>query len=89
MAYTVSIRKQTVHGNQRSVQLLITADAATQTVQTGLQYIDAHAVGAQSLSTAAIKVFANAGAEGTSTAGALGISGCVNGDSFFVTVFGR
>lgn len=87
MAYTV-VKTSTVFGNERVVHLDITADSATQTIETGLKYITAHAVGAQSLSTAGIKIYQNVGAGGTAAAGSLGISGCVNGDEFFVTVFG-
>lgn len=88
MAFTVT-KTISAFGNERVVHLAITADAATQTVDAGLKYIVAHSVGIQSCSTAAIKVWANSGAGGTSTAGSLGISGCASGDQFFVTVYGR
>lgn len=87
MAYTVS-SVHSVHGNDRTVHLDITADAATQTIETGLSRIYAHSVGAQSLSTGAIKVYANSNASGVQSMGVLGISGCAAGDEFYVTVFG-
>ncbi len=89
MAWTVSVNEKTVFGNKKCHVLSCTADAATQTVDTGLAVIDWFSVGPQSFSTAAVKIYANKGAVGTSIAGKLGCSGFVNGDVFFVTVFGR
>lgn len=88
MAYTVS-KKQTVFGNERVVILDVTADAATQTVETGLKYVDGFSLGIQSCSTAAIKVYANSNASGVLSAGVIGISGCASGDEFFVVCYGR
>lgn len=88
MAYTVS-KKQTVFGDQRAVILDITADAATQTVETGLGKINGFALGPKSLSTAAIKCYVNSNSSGVQSFGVLGISGCASGDQFFVTVYGE
>ena len=87
MAYTVT-KTQSVFGNERVVHIDVTADAATQTVETGLKVIRAHATGYKSCTTAAIKIYANSNASGVQSMGVLGISGCVSGDQFFVTVFG-
>ena len=88
MAFTVS-SKQTVFGNYRAVILDVTADAATQTVETGLKNIVGHSTGLQSCSTAAIKIYANSNASGVQSFGVLGISGCVSGDEFYVVVYGN
>lgn len=88
MAYTVS-KKQSVFGDKRVVILDVTADAATQTIETGLKSIDGHSMGIQSCSTAAIKCYANSNASGVQSFGVLGISGCASGDEFFVVVYGR
>ena len=88
MAYTVT-KTQSVFGNERVVHLAITADAATQTIDTGLKNIVAHSVGIQSCTTAAIKIYANSSASGVATLGSIGISGAASGDIFFVTVYGR
>jgi hypothetical protein len=88
MAYTVS-RVKTVFGDKRSTILNITADAATQTVETGLSVIEGHTLAPKSLSTAAIKVYPNSSASGVAAMGSLGISGCVSGDEFCVIVYGR
>jgi hypothetical protein len=88
MAYTVGTIKKTVVGDMRCFVLSITADAATQTVVTGLDRIYAHTIGVQSLSTGAVKVYANSGAGGTATQGVLGCSGFANGDVFYAVVYG-
>lgn len=87
MAFTVSIVK-TVMGNERVHHLNITADAATQTVETGFKRVIAHSVGIQSCTTAAFKIYANSNASGVQSMGVLGISGVASGDQLFVTVFG-
>lgn len=88
MAYTVT-RTNSVFGDKRAVILNITADAATQTVQTGLSVIDGLMTGPKSLSTAAIKVYPNSSASGVQAMGSIGISGCVSGDEFCVVVVGK
>jgi len=89
MAYTVAIKEKLSVGNQKCHVLSITADAATQNVDTGLAYISDFTVGIQSCSTAAIKIYANSGAIGTALVGFLGISGAVSGDVFYVRCYGR
>jgi hypothetical protein len=91
MAYTVT-KTPTVFGNEKVVHLLIDADAATQTVETGLTNIVAYAFGHVSMTTysvAGIKIAVNSNASGVATPGSLGISGATAGDKFYVTVFGR
>ena len=88
MAYTVT-KELSVFGNKRAVMLKITADAATQTVATGLKVVDSVVMSPSSLSTAAIKIYKNTGAGGTATAGSLGISGCANGDVFEILCLGK
>ena len=87
MAFTVT-GKTTVFGDQRVRILDILADAATQTVETGLKAIAGFSVGCQSCTTASIKIYANSNASGVLSAGVLGISGAASGDRFFVTVYG-
>jgi hypothetical protein len=86
MAYTVT-RKNTVFGNERAVHLDILADAATQTIETGLKVIHAHAVSIQS-AAAVFKCYANSNASGVQSMGVLGLSGLTSGDRIYVTVFG-
>lgn len=87
MAFTVS-RKHSVHGPDRTVHLDITADAATQTVETGLSQVYGFAVGIQSCTTGSLKIYANSNASGVESMGVLGISGVASGDEFYVTVYG-
>jgi len=88
MAYTVA-KTDSVFGNQRVMILKITADAATQNVETGLSVINGFSLGVQSLATMGIKVYANSSATGVATPGTLGMSGLVSGDSLFVVCYGR
>lgn len=88
MAYTVS-KTNSVFGDKRAVILNITADAATQTVETGLSYIDGFMTGPKSLTTAAIKIYNNVSASGVAANGSIGISGVASGDQFCVVVVGR
>ena len=67
----------------------ITADAATQNVDSGLAYINYITIGIKSAASAPIKMFPNSGAGGTSLAGILGISGAASGDEFYVVCYGR
>lgn len=89
MAWTVT-RHQSVFGNKRVVGLKLTADTATQTVETGLSVIDWHSVGFGSMSTiVGVTVFINSNASGVQSNGVLGCSGFTSGDDIYVTVYGK
>ena len=87
MAYTVS-KTPTVFGNQAVVLLEITADAATQAIETGLANITHMSVGKDSMASNGHTIAVNSNAVGTATPGTLGISGVASGDHFYVTVYG-
>lgn len=88
MAYTVT-RTQTVFGNLRAVIIKVTADAATQTVETGLSVIQGFSVGIGSCTTASSQRIAiNSNASGVQSYGVLGMSGFTSGDLVYVTVYG-
>lgn len=90
MAWTVTRYQLGGLGNQRVVGLAITADAATQTVETGLQYVNFFTLGANSMTTnSLVKIAANSNASGVQSNGVLGCSGFTNGDLFYVTVYGK
>lgn len=89
MAWTVTVKKQTVVGDMRALILDCSADAATQNLVTGLQQIYGFATGPKSLTTGAPKIFANSGSAGTAIAGVLGCSGFTSGDELIITVYGR
>lgn len=89
MAYTVT-KYPTVFGNKRTIGLEITADAATQTVETGLSVIEFFSVGISSATTmASMHIKKNLNASGVAANGSLGMSGFTSGDLVFVTVYGR
>lgn len=89
MAYTQSLVARSVFGNLRMVSYRLTADAATQAVQTELSKIDFLSFAPQSCSTAALKLAINENASGTASDGYVGVSGAASGDEFFVTVYGK
>lgn len=90
MAYTVTRIANTVFGNKRAILLQVTADAATQTIETGLRVVEAFSVGITSAGTAvtSMKVAINSNASGVQSFGVLGISGLASGDAMFFTVYG-
>lgn len=88
MAYTVT-RTPSIAGNERVNTLRISADAATQTVETGFQIVSALEFAPVSMGTAAIKIAYNSNASGIQSMGVLGISGAASGDEFFIRVYGR
>ena len=88
MAWTVT-RDKTVFGNKAVVNLKLTADAATQTIETGLSRIDHFSQGFGSMSTlVGLTVAINSGASGVNSNGVLGCSGFTSGDDIYVTVYG-
>ena len=90
MAYTVT-RYATVFGNKKVVGMKITADAATQTVETGLSVIEWYSLGTfvSMASQTGRAVYINSNSSGIASNGVLGISGFAIGDDFYVTVYGR
>ncbi len=88
MAWTVT-REPTVLGNKRVSFLKLTADAATQTVETGLGFIDSISWGPASMTTLNARVWPNSNASGVQSNGVLGCSGFVSGDVLYVTVYGK
>ena len=89
MAFTVSTAQKTVFGNDRVHILDITADAATQTVETGLKVIVGFSVGIITCTTGGFHIAHNSNASGVQSMGVLGMSGLAAADRLFVTVYGR
>ena len=91
MAYTSSfIVKGVSLGNQSFEIIRITADAASGTISTGLQVLNGFTIGAQSCTTTGFRTFMNADEANSNTVnGQLGMSGAVDGDVWFATVYGR
>ncbi len=90
MAFTVTRTKNTVHGNDRVVQLAVTADAATQTIETGLALIYGISVTPVSMASHGSHTFqVNSGASGVKALGYVGVSGLTSGDHFYLVAYGR
>jgi len=89
MAWTVT-RYPTVFGNKAAVGLKLTADAATQTIETGLKTIEWYALGTfnSMASQTGRYIYINSNASGVQSHGVLGCSGFAAGDDVYVTVFG-
>ena len=88
MAFTQSHLVCSVVGNLRLVGLRLTADAATGSIETGLQRIDGVSVANQSATTGAYKVAMNEGVSGTAIAGNLAITGVASGDELIAMIYG-
>jgi hypothetical protein len=89
MAFTATLRKNAIAGNQRVCEYLVTADAASGMVATPLGYVESLAIGPVSMGTAAGKFKANLNDSSATANGTVFISSIANGDVFFLTVYGR
>lgn len=89
MAWTVT-KYPTVFGNKRAVGMKLVADAATQTVETGLKNIEWFSYGKGSMATqVGLTIAINSNASGVQSYGVLGCSGFSSGDELYITVYGR
>lgn len=88
MAFTVT-NSMTVFGNKRVNAMKITADAASDTVATGLQSVDFLSIAPISMATLGIRLRANLTAASAASAGKVGISGCTSGDDFWLVAYGH
>ncbi len=89
MAYTTTLIKQTVWGDQRVHHYSILADATTQTIATGLAYLDGISVTEKSATSGMGKYRINVTASGVAALGSFGMSAIVSGDEYYITVYGR
>ena len=89
MAFDNSLLERTVLGNKQVQFYSCVADAATGVVATGFNAVDMIQVTYKSMTTGAGKFVMNEGAEGTAIAGTIAVTGVVDGDEFYMTVYGR
>jgi len=90
MAFTVSsVAGPSVFGNKPVRFLRITADGASDAVDSGFDVIESLLWAPQSCTTAGIKVKMNQLTAATASNGYVAITGAANGDILYVTVFGR
>lgn len=87
MAYTVT-KVQSVWGNLRVVAMDVTADAATQVIETGLKNVQGVSYCPLSMNSSNIHMAINSSATGVASFGVFSVTGCTSGDHFFVTVYG-
>jgi hypothetical protein len=87
MAFTV-VSRQSVFGNERVVMMEVTADASTQTIETGLKNVHALSMAKKSMNSSNIHIARNSNASGVQSFGVVGISGCTSGDLFDIIVYG-
>lgn len=90
MAWTVT-RFKTVFGDKRVTGLKLTADAATQTIETGMSVVEWYSIGGfnSMASQTGRYVFANSNASGVQSMGVIGCSGFAVGDDIFLTIYGH
>lgn len=88
MAYTVS-KEVSVFGNYRAVGLKVTADAATQTIETGLKRVAYAIFSPISMGTANVKFAFNSNASGVASLGVVAVTGAASGDLFSVLAIGN
>lgn len=87
MAYTIT-RTKTVFGNLGVSILNVTADAATQTIETGHGSVLGFSYGPVSMNSSNIHFGINSNASGVQSFGVLSVTGCTSGDDFVVTIYG-
>lgn len=89
MAFTATLVKRSVHGDEAVVHYTVTADAASGSVNTGLGNIVNYSLTPSSLNSANHKTYKNALGGATAAAGYVGFDGCTSGDTWYLVVFGR
>jgi hypothetical protein len=91
MAFTFTKSADTVFGNQRVIQGVVTCDSAAGAVSVGLntiRHVDVTPKSAPTSTDRALVAKINALSVGTALAGSLAITGVVSGDDYYVTIYG-
>ena len=89
MAFTATLLKENVMGNQRVAQYKVSADAVSGIVATKMGVIDAIAVSPISMNSGGPKFKINCTTAAAASNGILNIADVTSGDDLFVTVYGR
>ncbi len=89
MAFSVAKIHEDVHGKSRMQVLSCVADAATDSIDTGLDYIYGVSAAPQSMASSPYSIRINQGVAGTSIAGQIAVTGVTSGDELYITVWGR
>jgi hypothetical protein len=90
MAYTIAKKTLSCYGGDEVVILSCSADAATQNIDTGLDYVWGFAFTPLSMATAnTMSLIPNKTATAVAAPGYIGVSGLANNDQFMFIVFGK
>lgn len=89
MAYTTTLIKNSIMGNQRVAEYNVTADAASGSVATTVGLIDSIQITPISMATICGHFRINTNAASAASNGVLFCSSIANGDNFFLTVYGK
>jgi len=89
MAYTVTLKKVTVFGDQKVAQYAVTSDAVSGVVSTKLKIIDSASLCPVSMNTGGIKVKINAATAAAASNGKVNLADLTSGDDLFLIVYGR
>ena len=73
----------------RTVLMEITADAATQVIETGLKNIVGFSYAPKSMNSSNIHMAINSSATGVQSYGVFSVTGCTSGDNFHIVVYGN
>lgn len=89
MAYTINRKKKTVVGDLRMVILSCSADAVTQNIDTGLDYVYGFTITPVSMTSYEVfTALPNVGATGTALVGFIGVSAFTATDEFMLMAWG-
>lgn len=88
MAFSKSRNKITVYGDERVSHFILTTDAVSGVVDTGLSVVDCVLFAPKSMTSGA-SFRGNELTAATASPGALHIVNCTSGDDIYVTVMGR
>ena len=89
MAWTKTKNLETVFGNVRAQFYLLTADAATYELDTGLGHVIHVAHAKKSAATGSHNISINVTSAAVASPGMVSITGVVSGDDIWLTVYGR
>lgn len=89
MAFTATLVKNNVMGNERVVVYNVTTDAASGVVATPLGLIDFVSFAPISMATAGVKFKINLNITSAASNGVVFVSSAASADNFFLTVYGR
>lgn len=89
MAFDNDLLERMNVGNKQALFYSCTADAATGSVVTGFESVDAVAMTPKSMASTVGLTRMNEGVAGTSIAGTVSVTGVTSGDTFYLLVYGH